>query len=191
MSFPRYPEFKDSGVEWLGEVPAHWDVLQLRGTAEPEPYSFTDGDWVESPYITDEGVRLIQTGNIGVGYYREQGFRYISEEAFSKLKCTELFSGDVLICRLADPVGRACLAPDLDSRMITSVDVCILKTKTDVNEKFLVYFLSSEQYLSFMASVSRGGTRQRVSRSFLGGVRVALPGIDEQSATKVFINRTS
>ncbi|MCA1771075.1 MAG: hypothetical protein LC652_14425, partial [Halomonas sp.] len=124
MSFPKYPEYKDSGVEWLGEVPAHWNVIPLRGTARQEPYSFTDGDWVESPFITDEGVRLIQTGNIGVGEYREQGFRYIAENTFEKLKCTEFRPNDVLICRLADPVGRACLAPDLDGRMITSVDVC-------------------------------------------------------------------
>ncbi len=30
MSFPRYPDYKDSGVEWLGEVPGHWDVLPLK-----------------------------------------------------------------------------------------------------------------------------------------------------------------
>lgn len=30
MSFPRYPAYKDSGVEWLGEVPAHWDVRPLK-----------------------------------------------------------------------------------------------------------------------------------------------------------------
>ena len=30
MSFPRYPKYKDSGVEWLGEVPEHWDVSRLK-----------------------------------------------------------------------------------------------------------------------------------------------------------------
>ncbi|PTL89167.1 restriction endonuclease subunit S [Halomonas litopenaei] len=188
MTFPKYPEYKVSRVEWLGEVPAHWGVVPLRGAAKQEAYSFTDGDWVETPFITDEGVRLIQTGNIGVGKYREQGFRYISEETFSKLNCTEFFPGDVLICRLADPVGRACLAPDLGARMITSVDVCILKTKSEISSNFLVYFLSSDPYLSFMASVSRGGTRERVSRSFLGSVRILMPSVEEQSSIVAFLD---
>ena len=34
MSFPRYPSYKDSGVEWLGDVPAHWEVKRLRFVAE-------------------------------------------------------------------------------------------------------------------------------------------------------------
>lgn len=188
MSFPRYPEYKDSGVEWLGEVPAHWIVAPLRGAARQKAYSFTDGDWVESPFITDEGVRLIQTGNIGVGEYREQGFRFVSEDTFRKLNCTEVLPGDVLICRLADPVGRACLAPELGSRMITSVDVCILRTHEEIDSKYLVYFLSSTPYLSFMASASRGGTRERVSRSFLATVRVSMPNLDEQQAITAFLD---
>ena len=125
--FKLYPAYKDSGVEWLGEIPAQWEVKPIRALARPGYKTFTDGDWIESPYIRDQGIRLIQTGNIGVGEYREQGFRYINEETFRDFGCTEVVPGDVLICRLADPVGRACRAPDLGGRMITSVDVCILK----------------------------------------------------------------
>lgn len=70
----------------------------------------------------DNGIRLIQTGNVGLGSFREQGYRYISEQSFRELACTEIFPGDVLICRLDGPVGRACLVPSLRVRMITSVD---------------------------------------------------------------------
>lgn len=37
MSFQRYPDYKDSGVEWLGEVPAHWEVKRLRYVTELNP----------------------------------------------------------------------------------------------------------------------------------------------------------
>ena len=94
----------------------------------------------ESPYIRDSGVRLIQTGNIGTGVYREKGYRYISEQTFDAFGCTEILPNDVLICRLGEPVGRACLAPALGVRMITSVDVCILKPREGVDPKLsLVY----------------------------------------------------
>ncbi len=148
---------KHSGMKWLGEIPVHWEVTQVRRLARDGDKSFTDGDWIETPYITDEGFRLIQTGNIGVGAYKEQGFRFISAETFEMLGCTPVEPNDVLICRLADPVGRACLAPSLTPRQITSVDVCILKTRADVDERFVVYFLSSKGYLSYLeVSKSRG-----------------------------------
>lgn len=189
MSFPAYPKYRESGVEWLGEVPEHWEVRPLRGLAKEGQNAFIDGDWIESPFITDEGIRLIQTGNVGVGYYKEQGFRYISLETLDALGCTEIDPGDILICRLADPVGRACLAPALGSRMITSVDVCILKPRSDVNARFIVYMLSSAQYLGFMEGQCRGGTRDRVSRTFLGSVRVSVPSLVEQTNIARFLDR--
>lgn len=85
---------------------------------------FTDGDWIESKDQADEGIRLIQTGNIGMGAYleKEEKAKYISEETFNKLKCTEIFSGDILVSRLPEPVGRACIIPEKKERMITAVD---------------------------------------------------------------------
>lgn len=188
MSFPRYSKYKDSGVEWLGEVPKDWEVKPVRSFASRTPRSFIDGDWIETPYITDDGVRLIQTGNLSVGKYRDQGFRYISDETFSQLNCTEVLPGDILICRLADPVGRACLAPDLGCRSITSVDVSILKPSQEVCSQYLVYVMSSPEYLQYMDSVARGGTRQRVSRSFLGALRLPATQTSEQTQIARFLD---
>lgn len=169
-----------SKIPWLGSLPASWTVRALRHLASGKDGLFTDGDWVELPHITTEGNRLIQTGNIGIGRYREQGFRYVSDASFSELGCTEVRPGDVLICRLAEPVGRACLAPDLGVRMITSVDVCILRPGKDVFAPYLVEYLSSGAYLAYMDAIARGGTRDRVSRDQLGAVPVPLPSLAEQ-----------
>ena len=185
---PSVP-MKDSGVEWLGEIPAHWEVQPIRSFARSGYRNFIDGDWIESPYIRETGIRLIQTGNIGVGNYKEQGFRYIDYETFDLFRCTEVMPGDVLICRLADPVGRACIAPDLGCRMITSVDVCILKTSEDTHPSFLVYALSADNYLTWLSGICRGGTRDRVSRSMLGAIRVGRPPLAEQQAIVEFLDR--
>ena len=183
------PRLKPSGVEWLGEVPEHWEVRRISAAARPGPDSFTDGDWVELPYITDSGIRLIQTGNVGIGQYREQGYRYIDESSFDELRCTEIDPGDVLICRLADPVGRACLAPDLGVRMITSVDVCILKVSKQFSEAYLVFLLSSKRYLDYVESLVRGGTRDRISRSMLGAIKIPSPPAAEQRAIAAYLGR--
>lgn len=179
---------KPSGVEWLGDVPEHWEVRKIKHLAGVGYKTFVDGDWIESPYITSEGIRLIQTGNIGLGEYREKGFRYISLATFDAFGCTEFVPGDVLICRLGDPVGRACLAPTLNVRMITSVDVCILKPSVDVSARFIVYAMSSPGYLGWVNSLVRGSTRDRVSRSMLGDFLVPLPPLPEQEAIGQFIS---
>ena len=183
-----YPAIKDSGVEWLGDVPEHWDTSKIKGLARPGYKTFVDGDWIESPHITADGIRLIQTGNIGTGEYREKGFRYISEETFTNFGCTEIKPGDVLICRLGKPVARACLAPQLGKRMVTSVDVCILKTRENIHAKFLVYSMSSWPYLDWVGSLVRGSTRDRVSRSMLGSFLLPLPPLPEQAAIVRFLD---
>ncbi|WP_232055098.1 restriction endonuclease subunit S [Vibrio taketomensis] len=78
---PQAP-MKDSGVEWFDAVPLHWKIMELKFSAADGYKTFTDGDWIESPYITDSGVRLLQTGNVGIGEFKEKGFRYISESSF-------------------------------------------------------------------------------------------------------------
>lgn len=171
-----------SGIEWLGDIPEHWKLSSVKRLARAGAKTFTDGDWIETPYIRDEGVRLIQTGNVGVGDYREKGFRYISEETFDALGCTGIESGDVLICRLDGPVGRACLAPDLGLKMITSVDNAILKVNHEVDPRYVVHLMSSPGWLNWIESICRagGGFRYRISRSMLGDSKVPLPPIDEQ-----------
>jgi type I restriction enzyme S subunit len=180
---------KSTGVEWLEEVPTHWDVMAIKYLAHSGRKTFIDGDWVELPYITEEGIRLIQTGNVGIGNYREKGFKYIAEESFHKLNCTEVKPNDVLICRLDGPVGRACLAPNLGLRMITSVDNTILKPATKHNARFIVYLLSCKSYLEWNQVLCRvgGGNRWRVSRSMLGDLRVPVPPEKEQKEIANFL----
>ena len=187
-SLKPYPAMKDSGVEWLRDAPEHWDTSKIKGLARPGYKTFVDGDWIESPYITTDGIRLIQTGNIGTGEYREKGFRYISEETFTNFCCTEIKPGDILICRLGEPVSRACLAPQLGKRMITSVDVCILKARENIHAKFLVYSMSSWPYLDWVGSLVRGSTRDRVSRSMLGSFLLPIPPLAEQAAIVRFLD---
>ena len=73
--------------------------------------------------------------------------------------------------------------------MIASVDVCILKPTSDVHPRFLVYALSSRRYLDWLAGICRGGTRDRVSRSMLGAIRIQKPPLDEQRAIAAFLDR--
>jgi len=144
---------------------------------------FEDGDWIESKDQSDEGIRLIQTGNVGNGFFKDRGerARYISETTFKRLRCTEIFEGDCLISRLPDPVGRACIIPDTGEKMITAVDCTIIRfqQKEILPEWFLFYSLSNEYQTEITKQVT-GATRQRISRKNLGLIEIPLPPLPEQ-----------
>lgn len=188
MSFPRYPAYKDSGINWIGEIPNHWSVIPLARVASQPGTLFIDGDWVESKDLADEGVRYITTGNIGQGKYKEQGSGYVSHETFKELQCTEVFPGDVLISRLNLPIGRACVVPDLGERIITSVDNVITRPDDKYLPSYLAYMLSSASHFANMEVLARGTTMQRISRSVLGHVRFALPDLEEQQVIASFLD---
>ena len=186
--YKAYPEYKDSGVEWLNSSPAHWSSAPIKYLALATNSLFLDGDWIESKDISDDGVRYITTGNVGEGLYKEQGSGFITENTFSKLNCTEVFEGDILISRLNNPIGRACLVPDLGYKTVTSVDNVIFRTDKYYNRKYLVHLFSSKDYFQHTGNLARGTTMQRISRGLLGNIRIPVPTPSEQAVIAAFLD---
>lgn len=182
------PEYKcpkgDKQTE-VGVIPGDWDVLSLFEIAGESKARFDDGDWIEAKYLTASGVRLVQTGNIGEGCFIEKELKkYISEASFTNLGCKEIVAGDVLICRLAAPAGRACVFPDIgEEKVITSVDVTILRPVQDIaDEKYLCHVFTKQSWLALVGLRCGGTTHSRISRSELGKLTIALPKLKEQRA---------
>lgn len=144
--------------------------------------TFIDGDWIEAKDQSGSGIRLIQTGNVGVGTFKDKGdrARYISEETFNRLNCTEVVEGDILISRLPEPVGRACIIPAGLGKSITAVDCTIIRLNDKVLPKFFVAFTNTPDYAMQIKKVLSGTTILRVSRANLGKIQVPLPSIDKQ-----------
>lgn len=144
---------------------------------------FTDGDWIESKDQSEKGIRLVQTGNIGEGIYLEKESRakYIPEDTFKRLKCTEIFPGDILVSRLPEPVGRACIIPEKTERMITAVDCTICRPdEALISKDYLCYFMRSDAYYMRLLGNVTGTTRKRISRKNLGNVELKVPTKEEQ-----------
>lgn len=144
---------------------------------------FADGDWIETKDQSPRGIRLIQTGNIGIGEFRDRAerARFISEATFERLRCSEIFEGDCLVSRLPDPVGRSCLLPATNERMITAVDCTIIRFRRDLVEpKYFHYFAQSDEYFRQVRKLTTGATRERISRTNLGRVIIQRPSLPEQ-----------
>lgn len=181
-------EMKESGVEWIGKIPRTWTTLKIKHLASNEPRSFIDGDWINAPEITSDGIRYFTTGNIGQGFFKEQGNGYISEETFLRLDCTEVHAGDLIISRLNTPVGRACIIPKKYAKCIVAVDNVVLRPSDNYSKTFLMYSMSSDRYSEFTQLLARGTTMQRISRTQLGNVFLPIPPLSEQQAIADYLD---
>jgi type I restriction enzyme S subunit len=165
-----------------------WEIKRILDIT----HEFEDGDWIESKDQSEKGIRLIQTGNVGNGLFKDRGekARFISEDTFKKLRCTEIFEGDCLVSRLPDPVGRACILPNTGDKMITAVDCTIIRFDfTQIIGSWFIYYSISNEYQNEIQKQVTGATRQRISRKSLGQVQIPLPPLPEQQRIVAILDR--
>lgn len=164
-------------------LPDGWKVTTLEGLIS-DGGLFCDGDWVESKDQDPNGdVRLIQLADIGVAVYRDRSDRYLTGERASALSCTFLQRGDILVARMPDPLGRACLFPGDKKRAVTVVDVAVIRPNNpEVDCRWLMHRINSMAFRNAMASLQSGSTRLRISRRNLSRIAFPLPPLAVQLA---------
>ena len=165
----------------MNELPKGWVNAPLKSLL-PHDGIFSDGDWIESKDQDPNGsIRLLQLADIGDGYFVDKSSRFVNEEKFTALNCTELKTGDVLIARMPDPLGRTCLLPEMPQPCITVVDVAVFRTgKEGASNKWLMNAINSPQLRAYMETNSSGTTRKRIARGKLTDMELHVPPINEQ-----------
>ena len=167
--------------DWSGEIPPTWscatigELIGLNGV-------FRDGDWVESKDQDQNGqVRLIQLADIGDGEFRDKSSRFLTPEKALELNCTFLKERDILVARMPDPLGRACLFPiHGNKKFVTVVDVCIVRFGHEyVNGRYFMYALNSPASRRSISDHQTGSTRKRISRGNLSTVQFPIAPLSE------------
>ena len=192
MSLPRYPEYRDSGVEWLGEVPAHWEVSTLRRVTLDKcdgPF----GSGIKSEHYTDEGALVVRLQNIRAGRFHYGEPVFLSQSYFeSELRGHEVLPGDVLVAGLGDEnnlLGRACVAPAGLGDALVKADCFRFRVEPRrVLSSFVAMQLSAGAH-SDAGTLSSGTTRSRIPLSTMQTRRLVLPPLEEQAAIVAFLDR--
>ena len=106
MSFPRYPEYKDSGVEWLGEVPGHWEVVPLRHVIK-KIESGTSVNSTDSPAGEGE-LGVLKTSCVYSGTFEAGENKAVVPEEYDRVACP-VTAGTLVVSRMNTPdlVGAA------------------------------------------------------------------------------------
>ena len=178
-------KMKDSGIEWLGEVPEEWEIRNLEVVAKKNRYSITGGPFgsdLKNEEYTEQGVRIIQLQNIGVGEFLDEYKIYTSEEKANYLFSSNIYPGEIIIAKMADPVARACIIPNIAERFIMASDGIRLEVNNEkYNTKFIEYAINAN-YFNYQAELnSTGTTRLRIGLTTLKKLKVLLPRLIEQN----------
>lgn len=163
------------------DLPPMWELKSIHDLVGKKGV-FVDGDWVESKDQDPNGdVRLIQLADVGDGGYRNKSNRFLTVKRAKELGCTFLQKGDVLIARMPDPLGRACIFPGDAKQSVTVVDVAIVRPgNNSFDTKWLMYFINAPAFRSAVASLEAGSTRKRISRKNLGKIYLPVPPLPQQ-----------
>ncbi|MBI3869300.1 MAG: restriction endonuclease subunit S [Verrucomicrobia bacterium] len=169
------------GVKEGGELPKGWEWKTIPDLVTDDGV-FIDGDWVESKDQDPNGdVRLIQLADVGDGVYRNRSDRFMTKAKAHALHCTLLKDGDVLIARMPDPLGRACIFPGDKRLSVTVVDVAIVRSGNgEFDHRWLACFVNAHPFRSAISGLQAGSTRKRISRGNLATIPLPVPPLPEQ-----------
>jgi len=168
-----YPAYKDSGVAWLGEIPAHWEVKRLKYIAPISTIKLTDKP-DDLPYIGLENIES-KTGKLLLDTPVENVESTVG--VFDK--------GNVLFGKLRPYLAKVLHA---QFRGVCTTELLVLQPDSIVEGKYLFYRLLSEDFIGLVNSLTYGTKMPRASGEQIGNIAVQLPSISEQRAIAAFLD---
>ena len=170
---------KHSGVEWLGDVPAHWEVVVLGYLATKFGSGVTPRGG--ATVYQETGIPFLRSQNIHFDGLHLEGVARITPRLHQSLSNTHVKSGDVLLNITGASIGRVCCVPDHFSEGNVSQHVCIIRTKKN---RLLSGFLASYLSTAFMQREIRfeqnGASREGLTLHSIRNFKIVLPTISEQ-----------
>lgn len=179
---------KPSGVEWLGEVPTHWEMMPLKYLASRIGSGKTPKGGAEV-YVS-EGVMLLRSQNVYDDGLRLDDVVFIDEETDSEMAGTRVRLGDVLLNITGASIGRAAVVPPGAPRANVNQHVCIIRP-AKMSARFLHAFLCSKAVKDWIRAEENGTSREGLNFRQIGSMGLPVPPPDEQDAITSAIDQAT
>lgn len=187
MSFPKYGEYKESGIQWLGDIPKHWDVKELKYICSNQPSNVDKK--------TVEGQKSVALCNYTDVYYNE---KITADMPFMKASATDeqiekftLRAGDVIITKdseSADDIAVPTYVPNDLPDVVCGYHLAMIRPNKGVSGLFIKRIFDSVYIRSRVATLANGLTRMGLSHSDVSGLEIPVPPPDEQTAIANFLD---
>ncbi len=178
---PNAP-LKDSDVEWLGEVPAHWDIAALKHYVSTQAgFAFNSDDY------TSEGYPIIRIGDLQDGSISLDSVmrvKYLSAQ-LETFRITKKFN-NILMAMTGATVGKVALYQNEADAFINQ-RVCAFNSRL-LNNRYLWYLVNAANYKEYIELEAYGGAQPNISERQLTNFIVSIPSIDEQSVIASYLD---
>ena len=138
-------------------------------------------EWFEPRLLTislfdENGIRVIQLQNIGDAEFVNDYRVFTSKEKADELISNNIYPGDIILSKMGDPVGRACLIPDIHERYVMCSDGIRLVVEKDTHSRYFIYsYINSPKFRSLVEKTATGSTRKRIGLNELKNLPLFVP----------------
>lgn len=180
---------KDSGIQWLGEVPTHWDIVALNrlvDTKRPITYG------IVQPGPADPNGRFMVRGqDYSTGWASPENIFRVSAEIEQPYRRARLRSGDIVITIVGAGVGNTAVVPPfLEAANITQTTARIAAEPKQIQAEYLTYFLQSDFGRIQVGMYQKGAAQPGLNLEHLKAFRVSRPPLTEQARIATHLSRS-
>ena len=176
-------EMKNSGIEWMGEIPSHWDIVKTSYLFDDIGSGTTPNTNDDSLYDADNGINWLQTGDLNDGHITKTS-KKISQKAIEGNSTLRLYPVNSLVIALyGATIGKVGV---LDIETTTNQACCVLPPSDKVLTDYAYYvFIASKKALLNLAS---GGGQPNISQAIIKNHRIPYPSYVEQQAITTYLD---
>lgn len=191
--YQKYAEYKDSGIEWLGQVPKQWIVTKLKYVKSEEQNAFVDGPFgsnLKSEHFIDNGdVYVIESNFATTGRINIDDLKTISLRHFETISRSEAKSGDIILAKIGARYGSSAILPTLPKKSVVSGNSLKLTIKEKICDvKFALYLLGHLKNEGAMDDGVNGSAQPALSLGGLNCLPFLLPTFTEQKSIANFLD---
>jgi type I restriction enzyme S subunit len=184
---PNAP-MKDSGIKWLGDVPAHWDLSQLRHACS----MIKDGTHLP-PKRVDVGIPLLSVRNIQGGIFSKlDDDSLISETDYDEL-CRSLVpaAGDLVLAIVGATLGKVAVIPEDMGPFQVQRSVAILRPASNVFSGWMKYCFDSWWFQGLLWMSVGFSAQPGIYLGALAGIKIPAPRLEEQASIVAHLDRVT
>ncbi len=184
-------QMKDSGVEWIGQIPEDWDVARLCDIKSEKKFAIVDGPFgsaISTNDYREKGVPLIRISNLKNGEVSEEDMVYISEELAESVRRSCIGLSDIVFAKTGATIGKCGINRLIKYGILASS--CIkISISHKYNCDYFYYIFSTDQFNQALRNTCTGTTRDTINLTPFSKLNVLLPPYCIQNRVASYLDR--
>jgi type I restriction enzyme S subunit len=186
-----YPDYKDSGFEFIGKIPTHWSLISLKYLLQDGNDGIKIGPFGSSlklEIIKEDGYKVYGQGNV-INDDFTWGHRYIDEDKFQELSVYEIHQNDIIITMMGT-TGQAKVVPQNIKPGIFDSHIIRVRVNNKTFPQYVSMLINDSYYVYNQVKInSKGSIMEGLNSSIVKAIQIALPPTPEQQAIADFLDR--